>query len=249
MKNKKLLIFGYVWFISFFSVIAILFAYIGNSYSGIPKSLDTDSDASHPIIIIDAGHGGEDGGAIGVDGTLEKDLNLYIAQVLRDMLVSCGYSVVMTRNEDKMLYDPTSDYKGRKKALDLAQRVKIANSYENSIFISIHMNSFPQEQYSGLQVYYSKNSTLSKSLADSVQSLIHENIQTENGRKTKQAGSNIFVLDRISNPAILIECGFISNHKECADLSQNEYRQKLSLGIFSAITKYLDTPLDNSEQT
>lgn len=251
MKEKKSFVSEYVLFVSLFSIIAFIFAYIGNSFPSVKDipHVNAGVEDSYPVIIIDAGHGGEDGGAIGNNGVIEKDLNLSIARDLRDMLISCGYTVIMTRDGDKMLYDPNSDYKGRKKALDLAERVKIANSYENSIFISIHMNSFPQEQYSGLQVYYSKNSPLSKDLADNIQTLIRDSLQPNNDRKTKQAGSNIFVLDRISDPAVLIECGFLSNPNECAELSKKEYRQELALGIFSAITKYLDTPLDNSPKT
>lgn len=231
----------YIIFISVFLIIAILFSYIGQKYIITDNSIDADTNTSPelPTIIIDAGHGGEDGGAIGKTGVLEKELNLSISRTLADMLISSGYEVVMTRNDDRMLYNPNEDYYGRKKALDLAQRVKISEQYDNAVFVSIHMNSFPDEKYSGLQVYYSKNNENSRILADSIQNLIQEKLQKENHRKTKVAQSNIYVLDRVKKPAILIECGFISNDAECRSLSDEAYRQKLSLGLFAGIVKYL----------
>ncbi len=234
----------YILLTSIVAIISLLLSYTGHIYFLSKEVSDTINSEAVPLptVIIDAGHGGEDGGAIGENGALEKELNLYISQALRDMLVSSGYSVIMTRDEDKLLYDTSVDYHGRKKALDLAERVRIASQYENSVFISIHMNSFPQKQYHGLQVYYSKNSPSSKSLAENVQSLVREKIQPNNDRSIKQAGSNIFVLDRISSPAILIECGFLSNPEECRNMSNEKYRQRLSLAIFSGIVKYLHSP-------
>ena len=120
-------------------------------------------------VVLDAGHGGEDGGAVSASGVFEKDLNLSIAKKLEKLLTSCGISVVMTRTEDVLLYDKTVDYHGRKKALDLAARRKITEETENAIFVSIHMNAFPASQYSGLQVWYSPNNSHSKILAQSVQ--------------------------------------------------------------------------------
>ena len=199
---------------------------------------------SRPIVIIDAGHGGEDGGAIGKNGVYEKDLNLLIAADLRDMLSAEGIETVMTRETDIMLYDKSVNYKGRKKMLDLAARLKIAESYENCIFVSIHMNSFPEEKYSGLQVYFSPNNEDSSILAEAIQKNVSLYLQTENSRSVKKAGSNIYLLDRIHSPAVLIECGFISNHKECELLSSKEYRQKLTLLIFCGICEYISQ--DNS---
>ena len=193
-----------------------------------------------PTIIIDAGHGGEDGGAVGKNGALEKELNLSISEKLHDLLSTAGYKVVMTRDTDILLYDKNVDYKGRKKELDLAKRVEIANSYENAVFISIHMNSFPDSKYSGLQVYYSKNHQDSSELATNIQAMVHDDLQKSNNRQIKPAGRNIFVLDRITIPAVLIECGFISNPDECQALSEEEYQKKLSLTIFSAVVKYID---------
>lgn len=190
-------------------------------------------------VVIDAGHGGEDGGAVGADGTYEKDINLKIAFLLRDMLESNGIKTVMTRETDILLYDRTVNFKGRKKVLDLAARLKIGKETENSIFVSIHMNAFPQTQYSGLQVWYSKNDERSADIAELIQKNVAESLQPDNTRKTKAASSNIFLLDRAEYPAVLIECGFLSNTSECALLNTEEYRQKLAFTIFMSLSEFI----------
>ena len=200
------------------------------------KSIDTSV-----TVILDAGHGGEDGGAIGVNGVYEKDLNLAITKQIASDLKEKGISVICTRNEDVLLYDKTVDYKGRKKMLDLAARLKIARDTENSIFISIHMNSFPQSKYNGLQVYYSKNDSRSSELANRIQERIREQLQPSNTRKTKAASSGIYLLDRISSPAVLIECGFLSNPAECELLSEETYQKQLSALLADTIADYVNS--------
>lgn len=207
-----------------------------------PPSIDTDLSRSPSVaVVLDPGHGGEDGGAVGKNGVLEKDLNLLIAKEVERNLTSWGFSAFCTRNEDVLLYDKTQDYQGRKKALDLAARLKIARDTPNSIFVSIHMNSFPQAKYSGLQVYYSGNDPRSQELATLVQNEVCRSLQPENTRLIKQASSNIYLLERITSPAILIECGFLSNTEECSKLSTPEYREQLAYAISCAIADYLET--------
>lgn len=236
----------FILFALLFTITCIMFMYISNSFcKDLPMDVATEyKPAPLPTIIIDAGHGGEDGGTVGVNGILEKDVNLQISNILKDLFAVSGQNVVMTRKNDTMLYDKNVDYKGRKKALDLAARVKIANSYDNAIFVSIHMNAFPIEKYSGLQVYYSSQNDSSFILANEIQSTIKENLQNNNDRQVKAAGEDIFVLDRTKIPAVLIECGFLSNNKECIKLSDTEYQKKLALTIFLAISKYIDQTLD-----
>ncbi len=200
----------------------------------------TGTESNLPLIIIDAGHGGEDGGTIGVNGVYEKDLNLDIAFHLNDILRAAGFPTQMTRTEDILLYDRNVNYQGRKKVLDLAARLKIARSHPDAIFISIHMNAFPQSQYHGLQVYYSPNSPESQKLAESVQTITKQLILQDNERKIKPSGGKIYLLDRMGNPSILIECGFLSNAKECEALSDVSYRKSLAFAIFAAIQNYVD---------
>ncbi len=190
-------------------------------------------------VILDAGHGGEDGGASGQSGVLEKDLNLDIALTVGAYLEQSGIRVIYTRTEDILLYDKNTNYHGRKKVLDLAARLKIANQTENSIFVSIHMNSFPIEKYKGLQVYYAKKEEKSQILAQMIQNNAKNLIDADNDRKVKAATSAIYLLDRAEHPAVLIECGFLSNAEDLARLSSPEYRTALSLVIAHSIAEYL----------
>lgn len=206
-----------------------------------PPRRDTDRATPLPTVIIDAGHGGEDGGAIGYDGSLEKDLNLSIALHLEQLLRAAGFDTRLTRATDTLLYDRESDYHGHKKSQDMAARLGIAEEYSSAVFVSIHMNSFPQSKYRGLQVYYSQNSPLSHKLALCVQEGVSRNLQPDNTRKIKPSGSDIFLLDKIRHPCILIECGFISNPEECALLSQEEYRQRLCMALCSAIASFIES--------
>ena len=244
MKNSKSFR-PYTYFLFLlpaFVSICLLFTFIGNSFcKEAPLYAATEVQKKKPLtLIIDAGHGGEDGGTVGVNGEFEKDLNLKIAFALRDMALSAGYDTVMTRTEDILLYDRNVDYKGRKKALDLLARVKIAEKYEDAVFVSIHMNAFPENKYSGLQVYYSKNHPLSGEIAKDIQDGARLSLQNENNRKIKPAGSNIYLLDRITIPSVLIECGFLSNPEECKKLGEEEYQRALALVIYSAIIESVD---------
>ena len=183
-------------------------------------------------VVIDAGHGGRDGGAVSADGIVEKVLNLEVSLALRDILLLYGMAPVMTRTEDTLLCaenDPA--LKGKIKSTDLKNRLKIAQEYKDGIFVSIHMNMFPIEKYSGLQVYYSKNHEKSYSFALAIQNQVQNRLQPLNERKAKPAGKSIFLLDRIETPAILIECGFLSNPNEAKQLSDPSYQTQLALVV------------------
>ena len=203
---------------------------------------DRQTAAEHPAmtVVIDAGHGGEDGGAVSADGLAEKDLNLDIALRLHDLLTANGIPVVMTRTEDTLLYDRSVNYKGRKKALDLAARRGIAEKTQDCVFVSIHMNAYPDERYDGLQVWYSPNNAASKLLAEAVQSMARELLQPENDRQVKPATSAIYLLHHLNVPAVLVECGFLSNPAEAAKLATPEYRQKVAFSLFLAVCESLE---------
>jgi len=188
-------------------------------------------------IIIDAGHGGEDPGATGVNGVYEKDLNLSIAEEVGRLLTECGFCVVYTRTTDKLLYTEQENIHGIRKISDLKNRCKIAAEYPNALFVSIHMNSFSSPKYSGLQVYYSKNNDLSRLIADAIQTSVIKEMQPQNNRVVKK-GDGIYILEHIDNPAVLIECGFLTNPEECEKLSQKEYQKQLSLAIVYGIINY-----------
>ena len=158
---------------------------------------------------------------------------------LEEILRSQGVKTRLTRDTDILLYDRNSDYQGHKKIQDAEARIAIAEEYENAVFVSIHMNSFSQSKYSGLQVYYSENSQGSLLLAQMVQTLVVQSLQPNNTRKIKPCGDNIYIMQRVTHPAILIECGFLSNADECADLNSKEYRSRLCMVIYTAIAQYL----------
>lgn len=250
------LIAGYLAFVILFlftvGVLTLLFHWLckGISFSGL-QFTSADATQSKRIVVLDAGHGGEDGGAVGRSASgdvYEKDLNLNIAQSLRDLLESDGITVIMTRNEDVLLYDRNVDFHGRKKVLDLAARLCVGSSVENALFVSIHMNAFPQTQYHGLQVYYSPNHALSQKIAADIQSTVSRHLQPDNTRKVKAAGSEIFLLDRLHCPAVLIECGFLSNPTECDALCSAEYRQKLAFLLFCSIRRFVSENTDPNKQ-
>jgi N-acetylmuramoyl-L-alanine amidase len=251
MKNKKTnpAVFALITVLCLL-LIALLTLLIGYA-AGVKLpglSHTSGTGVQYPLIIIDAGHGGEDGGASGGDGVLEKDLNLDVSFILSDMLKAGGVPVIMTRTEDILLYDRNIDYKGRKKVLDLKVRLKISDDNPGALFVSIHMNAFPQKKYSGLQVYYSTNEPSSKLIAETIQDIVRNYLQPENLRQPKAAGSNIYLLHENENTAVLVECGFLSNDAECEKLADPAYRQQLTLALFCGIMEYLaDSGSENAE--
>ncbi len=186
-------------------------------------------------VVLDAGHGGEDGGAVSASGLYEKDLNLAIAEKLKILLEANGMTVIMTRETDILLYDRNSDYHGHKKVQDLATRRRIAEEHEDAVFVSIHMNAYPLSQYSGLQIWYSPNHPHSKLLAEEIQTTVREELQPENDRHIKSATSSIYLLHHLKSPAVLIECGFLSNEEEAALLADEKYQATLAQLIFVGI--------------
>ena len=189
-------------------------------------------------IIIDAGHGGEDGGAQSSTGINEKDINLKIALYLKEFMSLCDYDVHLTREDDVLLYEPGQE--SRKKYHDLRNRVAFANQFDDAIFVSIHQNKFTIPKYKGFQVYYSKNHADSKGLADLMQKNVVQNLQPDNNRVTKAAGKEILVLDTLEMPAVLAECGFLSNDEEAHLLDTTEYQKKLAFLLFRSIVEFMN---------
>ena len=189
-------------------------------------------------VILDAGHGGEDSGAIGVNGVYEKDLNFVIANTLGEYLESNGFKVIYTRTDDKLLYTKEQDIKGIRKISDLKNRCKIANNNPDALFISIHMNSYSESRYKGLQVYYTVANEESMRLAGCIQSSVKETLQPDNNRRIKE-GKGLYLLENIESVGVLIECGFLTNREECEKLSEKEYQKQLSFSIICGIIEYV----------
>lgn len=187
-------------------------------------------------IVIDPGHGGEDGGATSCSGILESEFNLTIALRLKDLLHLLGYQTIMIRTEDISVYTK-GETLSQKKMSDLKERVRICNETEDAILISIHQNMFSDSKYSGAQVFYAKTAG-SKELAEKMQTLFVSSLNPGSHRKTKK-GDNIYIMEHVNCPAVLVECGFLSNHQEEANLKTEEYQKKICCVIASAVETYL----------
>lgn len=186
-------------------------------------------EAESGYILIDPGHGGADGGAVAIDGTAEKDINLKIGETLADFLRFLGVEVQMTRDADISLHSDDAHSIREQKVSDMKNRLKM---YESSVMVvSIHQNKFPQTQYSGTQVFYSANHPKSKSLADAIRSSVIAVLQPENTRELKKGTRDIYLLNKTTVPAVIVECGFLSNEKELGKLKSAEYQQQMACVI------------------
>ncbi|MBQ7761108.1 MAG: N-acetylmuramoyl-L-alanine amidase [Clostridia bacterium] len=230
--------FFLVAFVLALSFSALGFFFTSHLENSKDKTAPAFSNSDGYTIVIDAGHGGEDPGAVGSDGTLEKDLNLEIATLIHALCELNGNNAILTRDTDTLLYDyydDLEDYTGHKKVYDLKNRLKITEAQQNPIYVGIHMNKFQESKYSGLQVYYSKHNEKSSLLANDISKITKDFLQPENKRKPKVANSSIFVLDNLECPAILVECGFMSNESELEALKSDEYKRRLAICVFSSL--------------
>ncbi|MBQ2964032.1 MAG: N-acetylmuramoyl-L-alanine amidase [Clostridia bacterium] len=191
-------------------------------------------------IIVDAGHGGMDGGTSAADGTKEKDINLSIARKLNLLLVASGYKTVMLRNDDALIGDNSLSTIRARKVSDIRKRLEVAESYPESILVSIHQNYYSVPKYSGAQVFYSTNSPKSKILAQSIQDSVVNGLQPDNNRKIKAVGSDIYLLYNCTLPAVMVECGFMSNESEAEKLKTDSYQTQMALSIMQGILNYLE---------
>lgn len=186
-------------------------------------------------VIIDPGHGGFDGGASAVDGTVEKDINLQISQKICNLLKVNGFNVIMTRETDTGTEDDETDTIARRKKSDLSNRLQIMNDNPDAIFVSVHLNKFTTSAANGAQVFYSKNYKESYELANCVQEKIKSLLQPENTRVVKQGTNSTFLLKNATVPTIIVECGFLSNKAELELLKKEEYQSKIAFAITNGI--------------
>lgn len=187
-------------------------------------------------VVIDPGHGGEDGGAVSCTGKNESTFNLQIALRLDDLLHLIGYDTVMIRTTDVSVYTAGQTI-AQKKVSDLKQRVRIVERTYNPVLVSIHQNTFPEGKYRGAQVFYS-GSAGSDTLAKQMQDLLVSSLNPGSSRKAKQ-GSGIYLLDKITVPGVLVECGFLSNYQEEALLGTADYQKKLCCVISVCLAQFL----------
>ena len=189
-----------------------------------------------PVVVIDAGHGGTDPGKVGVDGSLEKDINLAIAERLKTYLQQDDVKVIMTRETDMGLYSETDS---RKKMADMKKRCEIIEESGADLVVSIHQNSYHEESVSGGQVFYYRDSSKGKALAAILQDRF-DYVLGEQYRRLPKANANYYLLLHVKCPIVIVECGFLSNRREAALLNSGEYQDKLAYTIHMGIMEYLN---------
>ncbi len=229
-KDKVTYLLVFCLFIIYVLLIIIAFYnidYFSEVNAVVPKDL---------TVVLDAGHGGEDGGAV-ANNVVEKDINLSITNKIYDLFICNGFNVIRTRNTDIMLNSEGSSLRERKVS-DMKNRLNLFDNNSNNVIISIHQNKFTQEKYNGSQVFYSPNNPKSKNLAESVRGNIVNLLQPDNSRECKQATNSIYLLYKTKNPAIIVECGFISNYIEAQKLKDENYQNKIAFAVFSGFLEY-----------
>ena len=187
-------------------------------------------------VIIDAGHGGVDGGAVSCTGVYESKINLDIALRLNDLMHLLGINTIMIRETDRSVYT-NGETIAQKKISDLRERVRIVNQTPNAILVSIHQNHFTDDQYSGAQVFYAKTEG-SQVLAEALQSAFIQTVNPASNRSVKKS-DGIYLMQHILCPSVLIECGFLSNPNEEYRLRTKEYQQQISSVIACTVSNYL----------
>lgn len=233
MKLKKAgtLVLVYILVIGLF----LLVTYWGSvATSVIAERIPMERDVT---IIIDPGHGGEDGGATSCTGILESRFNLEISLKLNDLFHLLGYDTVMVRTTDRSVYT-SGDTIAAKKVSDLRQRVKLVNETESALLVSIHQNTFPDSQYSGAQVFYGPEGE-GQTLAQQLQEALCKTVNPGSNRKSKKA-DGVYLMQHIDCTGVLVECGFLSNPEEEAKLRDGTYQKKLCCVIAATVGNFLD---------
>lgn len=220
----------------------LLFAAFGFALRGGARQVTStrvvteNEEKEKPCVVIDAGHGGADPGKVGVDGSLEKDINLKIAKKLAVFLGAADVDVVLTRESDAGLYDENVS---NKKVQDMKNRVALIEEKKPVMTVSIHQNSYHEEYVHGAQVFYYAGSEESKDIAERMQRVLAEQVDPDNARQAK-ANDSYYLLKKTSSPIVIVECGFLSNYEEAQKLSSEAYQEKTAWAIHLAILQYLN---------
>ncbi len=229
--NKKRLIFINL------SIIFSIFVYSLTAKNPLTSEPVSSTPISNHTIILDAGHGYPDGGATGVDGSIESEINLNIVLKLQKLFEAAGCNVILTRSDENGIYDTTCDTIRSQKISDMKNRVHIANNSEAEIFLSIHINKLEQSQYSGWQTFYKNSDETSKTIASNIQTSLNGFIKKENNRTIKSI-SGIYLTKNVEIPLVLVECGFLSNSEENKLLQTDKYQDELAWSIYIGLMDY-----------
>ena len=222
------------------SAFILIFAFSISMITLISQNIiETSGELNTYRIIVDAGHGEPDGGAISENGVEEASLNLKIALKLKEELECNDYDVVMTRETENNIADSDKQSSIKQmKSSDLSNRVKIANESNADFMISIHMNKYSESKYWGWQTFYSKNSEEGKKLADLIQNSISNNITNRENKRTALSIDVIKIVDKTNIPVVIVECGFLSNEEDLRLLQTEEYQNKIVQGILEGIQEF-----------
>ena len=208
----------------------------GNAVN-VSKNLELKQEEGF-VLVIDPGHGGVDGGAVSADGTVEARINLAVGLQMEEIARLVGVEAVMTRSGDADLHDEDAGTIRQQKVSDLKNRVARVNGVSGGVLVSLHQNSMPQSPSThGAQVFYAKTEG-SRELAEAVQAALNTTVNDRN-KDIKEAGSGVYLMKNVETPAILVECGFLSNSGEAALLSTPEHQTRLALTIFAAVLEHL----------
>lgn len=199
--------------------------------------------STRPVVVLDPGHGGVDGGAE-ANGITEKNVNLSIAKKVRELCILFGFEVHMTRTEDVSIHDEGKNTIRAQKNSDLKNRLEIMTADPGAVVVSIHLNKFPQSRVKGAQVFYAPKSQGSELLAQTIQDSFRTLLQPENTRQIKKADSSLFLLyNNTVTPAVLVECGFLSNPEEAALLASEDYQDQVAFAICWSLLQFYDGSL------
>lgn len=214
-------------------VVSMLF--VGREAASLVSSTNVKVE-QQPCVVIDAGHGGEDPGKVGINGALEKDINLEIALLLKDYLEMNDIRVVMTREDGDGLNDADAS---NKKVQDMKRRIALIEETAPVLTVSIHQNSYPEEYVQGAQVFYYTGSKQGEQLADSIQKQLVKRLDPENKRQIK-ANDSYYLLKKTGTPIVIVECGFLSNQEEADKLCTEDYQDRTAWAIHMGIIQYLN---------
>lgn len=217
-------------------LILVSAAVVSLSFAG--KEVPIFSKSNGRIVVLDAGHGDPDGGAVSKRGTVESELNLTVTKLLEKQLTTRGYKVIMTRETDEGIHTEKSKSIREQKKEDMYNRLEIVNSSGADIFVSIHMNLFQSEKYRGAEVLYSDKFENAMLLAELIQAELVAIDPENQTRQTKKADGSIFLLKNAEIPSVLVECGFLSNVEEEKLLKDKEYQERLAGAICDGIVEY-----------
>lgn len=219
----------------FFCFVAALAAVLWHGSAAYTSVFGAAAIGKGPTVVVDAGHGGEDGGAVAADGTVESGLNLAIALRVRDLLAFAGVNTVMTRTEDAAIYDDSASTLREKKVSDLKNRAELVNATENAVLLSIHQNSLPSSPVThGAQAFFN-GAEGAAPLATSVQEALNQAVNTEKAKNPAAIGSSVYLMKNITAPGVLVECGFLTNEREAAQLKSEAYQLRLAAAITAGL--------------